>query len=217
VFLQAAAPLYVVFLERWLLGTRMVRRDIPILAAVAIGVCLLFIGSGGASATAPDPARGNVIAIGSGVCYAFLMVGLRWLASDAAAPRGTAAAATLWGNVLAFAAGLPLALPVLSSQPMDWAVIAYLGVFQIGLAYYLMTRAMRTLTALDTAVLLLIEPLLNPTFVWLLHGETPTPLAMAGGALVLVATTWRSLTTPGAGRVPPGVVPDLKSGPEVRT
>ena len=112
-FLQAAAPLYVVFLERWLLGTRMARRDFPILAAVAIGVVLLFLGSGGASATAPDPVRGNVIAIGSGVFYAFLMVGLRWLAADAAAPRGTAAAATLWGNVLAFAAALPLALPVL--------------------------------------------------------------------------------------------------------
>jgi drug/metabolite transporter (DMT)-like permease len=197
VFLQAAAPLYVVFLERWLLGTRMAHRDVPILAAVAVGVGLLFFGSGGASATAPDPARGNIIAIVSGAFYAFLMVGLRWLAADATAPQGTAAAATLWGNVLAFGAALPMALPVAASQPVDWVVIAYLGVFQIGLAYYLMTRAMRTLTALDTALLLLIEPLLNPTFVWLLHGETPTPLALAGGALVLAATTWRSLTTPG--------------------
>jgi DME family drug/metabolite transporter len=80
-------------------------------------------------------------------------------------------------------------------------------VFQIGLAYYLMTRAMRTITALDTAVLLLIEPLLNPTFVWLMHGETPTPMAMVGGALVLAATTWRSLTAPGGtGHGPPAVV-----------
>ena len=75
--------------------------------------------------------------------------------------------------------------------------------FQIALAYYLMTRAMRTITALDTAVLLLIEPLLNPTFVWLMHGEIPTPLAMTGGAMVLAATTWRSLTTPGGGHAPP--------------
>lgn len=207
VFLQAAAPLYVVFLERWLLGTRLARRDMPILTAVAFGVVLLFLGSGGASATAPDPARGNIIAIVSGVFYAFLMVGLRWLAVDATAPPGTAAAATLWGNVLAFAAALPLALPVVESRPVDWVVIAYLGVFQIGLAYYLMTRAMRTLTALDTAMLLLIEPLLNPTFVWLMHGETPTPMALIGGAVVLVATTWRSLTSPGgAGHAGPRAV-----------
>lgn len=197
VFLQAAAPLYVVFLERWLLGTRIAGRDLPILGIVGLGVALLFLGSGGAYATAPDPARGKIIAIISGVFYACLMVGLRWLAADASAPPGTAAAATLWGNVLAFVAALPLALPVVASQPVDWAVIGYLGVFQIGLAYYLMTRAMRTLTALDTALLLLIEPLLNPTFVWLMHGETPTPMALIGGALVLAATTWRSLTTPG--------------------
>jgi drug/metabolite transporter (DMT)-like permease len=210
VFLQAAAPLYVIFLERWLLGTRIAGRDIPILATVGIGVVLLFVGSGGAYATAPDPVRGNIIAIVSGVFYAFLMVGLRWLAADATAPQGTAAAATLWGNVLAFAAALPLALPVLASQPVDWAVIVYLGVFQIGLAYYLMTRAMRTLTALDTALLLLIEPLLNPTFVWLMHGETPTPLAIAGGVLVLAATTWRSLTTAGAaGQATPRAVQDV--------
>ena len=58
-------------------------------------------------------------------------------------------------------------------------------------------------------MLLLIEPLLNPTFVWLMHGETPTALAMIGGALVLAATTWRSLTTPGgAGHATPRVVQD---------
>jgi drug/metabolite transporter (DMT)-like permease len=212
VFLQAAAPLYVVLLERWLLGTRLARRDMPILVAVAAGIVMLFLGSGQAYATAPDPVSGNVIAIVSGVFYAFLMVGLRWLAADPSAPQGTAAAATLWGNVIAFAAALPLALPVMASRPVDWAVIGYLGVFQIGLAYYLMTRAMRTLTALDTALLLLIEPLLNPTFVWLMHGETPTPLALTGGALVLAATTWRSLTMPAAAgqASPPLVQPPVK-------
>ncbi len=212
VFLQAAAPLYVVGLERWLLGTRLARRDVPILGAVAVGILLLFLGSGQAYVTAPDPARGNVIAIISGVFYAFLMVGLRWLAADASAPQGTAAAATLWGNVLAFAAALPFALPVLASHPVDWAVIGYLGVFQIGLAYYLMTRAMRTMTALDTALLLLIEPLLNPTFVWLLHGETPTAMALTGGALVLGATTWRSpaMSAVAGHALPPIVQPPVK-------
>jgi len=196
VFLQAAAPLYVVGLERWLLGTRMARRDLPILALIAAGIVLLFFGSGERVATAPDPARGNVIAIASGLFYACLMVGLRWLAAGDARP-GAGSAAAVWGNVLAFGVALPMALPVVASRPVDWAVIGYLGTFQIALPYYLMIRAMRTLTALDAAVLLLLEPLLNPTFVWLVHGETPTPMALAGGALVLAATTWRSLTTPG--------------------
>jgi drug/metabolite transporter (DMT)-like permease len=196
VFLQAAAPLYVVFLERWLLGTRLARRDVPILGVIALGMVLLFAGTGERFATAPDPATGNSIAVVSGVFYAFLMVGLRWLAAGDPLP-GAAAAATLWGNALAFVLPLALALPVLRSQPVDWVVIGYLGTFQIGLAYYLISRAMRTVTALDTALLLLVEPVLNPILVWWLHGEKPAPIALAGAALVLAATTWRSLTLPG--------------------
>ena len=193
VFLQAAAPIYVVGLERWLLGTRLSARDLPILGLVAAGVALLFLGTGAGSVTAPDPARGNAIAIVSGVFYACMMVGLRWLAAGSTRP-GTAAAATLWGNALAFAVALPVALPVERSTPQDWAVIAYLGTFQIALAYYLVTRAARTVSALDMALLLLIEPVLNPLWAWWLHGERPEPLAIAGGLLVLAATAWRTLS-----------------------
>jgi drug/metabolite transporter (DMT)-like permease len=197
VFLQAAAPLYVVVLERWLLGTRPPRRDVPVLALVVIGGVLLYVGSGASVATAPDPARGNVIAIVSGVFYAGMLVGLRWLADRAARP-GAAAAAAVWGNALAFCVALPMALPVIGSTHRDWLVLGYLGIFQIGLAYYLVARAVRTVSALDVSLLLLLEPVLNPIWVWLLHGEVPGPLAIAGGALVLVATTWRTLTAPPA-------------------
>jgi drug/metabolite transporter, DME family len=201
VFLQAAAPLYVVGLERWLLGTRVSAREIPVLGLVVLGVALLYLGSGASFATAPDPARGNLIAIASGIFYAFLLVGLRWLAQRVPAP-GAAAAATLWGNFLALLIALPLALPVVGSTPTDWLVLGYLGTFQIALPYYLLTRAVRTVSALDVALLLLIEPVLNPVLVWLLHNEVPGPLAIAGGALVLAATAWRTLTTGGPGQAP---------------
>jgi len=197
VFLQAAAPLYVVLLERWLLGTRLARRDVPVLGLVVIGGVLLYLGSGASFATAPDPARGNVIAIVSGVFYAGMLVGLRWLAERTPRP-GAAAAAAVWGNGLAFVIALPMALPVVGSTQRDWLVLAYLGIFQIGLAYYLVARAVRTVSALDVSLLLLVEPVLNPIWVWLLHGEVPGPLAIVGGALVLVATSWRTLTAPPA-------------------
>lgn len=197
VFLQAAAPLYVVFLERWLLGTRLARRDVPVLGLVVIGGVLLYLGSGASFATAPDPARGNLIAIVSGVFYAGMLVGLRWLAERTPRP-GAAAAAAVWGNGLAFVIALPMALPVVGATQRDWLVLAYLGIFQIGLAYYLVARAVRTVSALDVSLLLLVEPVLNPIWVWLLHGEVPGSLAIVGGALVLVATSWRTLTAPPA-------------------
>ena len=107
-----------------------------------------------------------------------------------------AAAATAWGNGLALLIALPMALPVTGATARAWLVIGYLGTFQVGLAYYLIARAVRTVSALDTALLLLIEPVLNPIWVWWLHGEVPGPLAVAGGALVLVATAWRTLGAP---------------------
>jgi drug/metabolite transporter (DMT)-like permease len=194
VFLQAAAPIYVVFLERWLLKTRLSGRDVPVLLLVAAGIGLLFAGSGRTFATAPNPPLGNAIAIASGVFYAFLLTGLRWLAQREPAADASAAAA-LWGNGFAFAAALPMALPVHGSTATDWAVIAYLGTFQIALAYFLISRAVRTVSALDVSLLLLVEPVLNPVWVWALHGEVPGPLAIAGAALILAATAWRTLST----------------------
>ena len=48
------------------------------------------------------------------------------------------------------------------------------------------------LTALEASVLLLLEPVLNPVWSWLAHGEVPGPLALVGGALVLGATIARA-------------------------
>jgi drug/metabolite transporter (DMT)-like permease len=43
------------------------------------------------------------------------------------------------------------------------------------------------------ALLLLVEPVINPLWAWWLHGEMPQPLAIAGGGLVLAATAWRGV------------------------
>jgi drug/metabolite transporter (DMT)-like permease len=87
-----------------------------------------------------------------------------------------------------------MALPVASARAMDLLVIAYLGLFQIGLAYYCLTRAIRHVAAFETSTLLLAEPVLNPVWAWLIHGERPAAWALAGGAVILSATalhTWR--------------------------
>lgn len=66
--------------------------------------------------------------------------------------------------------------------------------FQIALAYVLVTSAISHIPALEASVILLIEPALNPVWAWLVHGEVPGVWAMAGGAIILVATTAKSWT-----------------------
>ena len=105
----------------------------------------------------------------------------------------TAASATMWGNVFGFFGCLPLALPVAGATATDWALIVYLGVFQVGLAYVFLTRGLGRLTAVEVSLLLLLEPALSPFWAWLVHGETPGLLASLGGAVILAATTVRSV------------------------
>jgi drug/metabolite transporter (DMT)-like permease len=78
-------------------------------------------------------------------------------------------------------------------RPLDLALILYLGIFQLGLAYALFARGLRDVPAVEASLLVLLEPVLNPIWTFLLAGERPGPWALAGGALILGATVWRTV------------------------
>jgi len=191
VFLQAAAPLYLVLLGPWLLKESVHARDIPFLGVVFVGLVLLFAGTVTPSSTAPNPVLGNIIGAASGVTWAIVLASVRHLTREYGVDG--AMTATFYGNVFAFLLCAPLAFPVVGATAVDWTVIAYLGCFQLALAYVLLTRGVRTLSALEASLLLLLEPALNPLWTFLVHGETPGILGSIGGALVLAATTARAI------------------------
>ncbi len=195
IFLQDTAPLYVLLLSPFLLGERFHRRDLWPAFLAAAGMALFFVGVPDASATAPRPLAGNVLAALAGVTWALTLLGLRWVGREGA---GAGAAATAAGNPLAALSALGPALPVRDLRPADVAVVLFLGVFQIGLAYALLTRGMAGgeagggVPAFEASLLLLLEPVLNPAWAFLVHGERPGGLVLLGGALVLAATAWIS-------------------------
>ena len=194
IFLQSAAPLYVLVLAPLLLHERPARSDLAAMAVIALGLGLVLRGVPPAAATAPDPALGNLLATASGVAWALTMIGLRWIGAREAAGSGggSALATVVGGNALACLLCLPLALPVGSAAPLDWAVIGYLGVFQIGLAYLFLARGIAGVPALEASMILLVEPALNPIWAWLVHGERPGVLPIVGGSLILAATVART-------------------------
>jgi drug/metabolite transporter, DME family len=159
---------------------------------VGLGLALFFVGVDRPLATAPDPVRGNLVALGSGLFWALTVCGLRWMGSGGAA-RGSAVAAVAVGNLIAFAMSLPMALPLGPHAVADWGLIGYLGVFQIAVAYLFVTAALRVIPALEASLILLIEPALNPLWAWVFQGERPGSWALAGGALILGATTLRAV------------------------
>jgi drug/metabolite transporter (DMT)-like permease len=190
IFIQSSSPIYILLLGPWLLKEKVARRDFVFLLAIAAGVALFFVGLDAPATTAPDPLAGNLSAVASGFTSGVTMIGLRWLARQ---EHVGAASAVLIGNLMAFAVAIPLALPFSSLRVQDLAVVGYLGIFQIGLAYALLTRAMARVSALETSLLLFVEPVLSPLWAFLVHGERPGALPLLGCAVILAATVLRTL------------------------
>ena len=197
IFLQSTAPIYLLLISPLLLGEGIRRRDLYFMGALALGLALFFAGFEAPQRTAPNPLLGNVLGACSAITWALTVAGLRWIARTedgvGGSPAGAAAGAALLGNVFVFVLCLPMALPVEGAAGMDWVWVAYLGLFQIGLAYVFMTSGVRRIQALEGALLLLVEPVLNAVWAWLFHGEFPGPWSRAGALLILLATVWRSL------------------------
>jgi drug/metabolite transporter (DMT)-like permease len=187
IFLQSTFPLYVLLLAPLLLRERLRRGELVFMAALAAGMGMLIAGTPAATAIAPNPAAGNVLAVLGGLTWALTILGLRWMAAGESS-LGAAIGAVAVANALACAGTLPLALPFERIAPADWAVIAYLGVFQIAGAYVLLSRGLRHVPALEASLLLLLEPVLNPVWAWAVHGEQPGAWSLAGGAVIVVAT-----------------------------
>lgn len=187
IFLQAGSPLYIVALGPWLLGERARGRDLGFLATLAVAVVVLFLGVDAPARTAPDPLLGNVLAAGSALCAALMMIGLRWLGRSRE-DAGAAPAAVVLGNVVACLVSLPFALASPAPSLRDLGVLLFLGVFQLALPYTFMVEGLRQVPALQASLLMFVEPVFSPVWAWLVHGERPGAWSLLGGAIILVAT-----------------------------
>ncbi len=189
IYLQAVAPIYILLLGHWLLHERIVGRDLGFVAGDGAGDGLLLRrGARWPPPPLPHPALGNILGAVSGITFAFLIVGLRSIGKGG----GVGAMAVVIGNIFAFLAALPMALPLGSHPFTDWIVLLYLGVFQIALSYSLLAGAITHVPAFEASLLLLLEPVLNPVWAWLMLGERPSGAGGVGAALILGAMLVRS-------------------------
>lgn len=199
IFLQSTAPLYLLLLGPMVLHEAIRKVDVAVISTVAAGAILLLLGTGGAGTTSPNPVKGNLLALAAGVTWALTLTGLRW-AGRGSERADSAAATVIAGNFIACAVCLPMAIPVENGTPANLAVVLYLGLFQVSLAYVFLTRSLREVPGLEAATLLLVEPVLNPIWTWIFEGERPAARALVGGFLIIAAafggTVWRARTSP---------------------
>jgi len=179
--LQYTAPVHVALLSTWLLQEHPTRRDWLTIFAVLGGMLLFFF-----EKMSPGNLIGNLCALFTGLTFALFIVLLR--KQRDASPAGS----VFLGNVLTALAGVPFMFDSLPS-PAGWAGLIFLGVFQLGLAYVLYTLAISHVTAMEAVLITLIEPILNPFWVFILMGEIPAWTSLAGGLVIIGAVTARQV------------------------
>ena len=181
ILLQYTAPVYVALFSPWFLGERARGNDWLSLGAILLGM-LLFFGD----QLSLDGYLGNGVALASGFCFGWLTLFLRRHREE------SAISALVLGNLLAGLIGLPF---MFQSMPdaTGWIGLLLLGVVQLGLPYVMYALALRHVRAVEGILLPMIEPVLNPLWVFLLLGETPGPLALLGGAIILGAVMVRAV------------------------
>lgn len=181
IFLQYTAPIYVLLLGVWFLRERPLLIDWITMVVIFAGMLLFF----GHDLTL-EGLYGNLAAILGGVALAVMFVATR------AQKDSHPAQIFLIGSCLGGMIGLPSLLQE-TWNLTDVAIIVYLGIFQTGLASALYSLAIRHVPALESNLILMLEPVLNPLWVFLFIGESPDSLALAGGAVVLGAIAARAI------------------------
>ena len=180
IFLQCTATFWVVPLGLIFLRERPDRRSIAGIALASLGVVAIVGFSHGGLA---GESRGIALGLGSGVAYALVMVGMRGLRD--LDPRWLSASNNLAGaltlGVWIVATGGTIAVPT----PGLTVLLIGFGVIQMAIPYALFARGLRDVGAAEAGILGLIEPVLNPIWVVLFHGEAPARATVVGGGLLL--------------------------------
>jgi len=188
IFLQYTAPLYVLAFSTFFLREVVTRVDLACVAVSFGGMALFFLGRLDAS-----DVGGNACALGSGLAFAVFLTLLR---SPRCGPK-TRPRAMVLGNGLLVAAMLAVNLGRADPAPFtpgaaDVAGLLFLGVLQIGLAYVFFGYGIARVQALEASLIGMLEPVLNPVWVFFFLGETPGWWAVAGGAVIVGAVTART-------------------------
>jgi drug/metabolite transporter (DMT)-like permease len=183
IFLQCTAPAWIALFSAAYLHERLSRWDYAAIGGVGLGM-LMFVGDGFSTGAW----LGDGLGLASGISYAWLTLALR--KQKDGHPLGS----VLVGNAATALILIPLGLWLTpaSVSPVNWFWLLIVGVFQLAIPYALFCRGIRGVTAVESSLLVMIEPVLNPLWVFVILGESPSRGALLGGALILLSVVLRS-------------------------
>jgi drug/metabolite transporter (DMT)-like permease len=198
IVLQYTAPLWVAVLAPLILKERTSGRDWIFMGLIFAGVVLFFVGE-----LSLEGLWGNLLALLNGLLFAGQAIAIRSVSQK------DPAQAVIFGSLLAFAIGLP-AWGSPFPDATGWLFLLFLGVGQMGLAYYLYSLAVPRVTSLELVLIPMLEPVICPLWVWLFLDEVPGVWALIGAAVVIVSIiTWNALKARAAPALPKDLPPPM--------
>ena len=94
----------------------------------------------------------------------------------------------LFAHIFTALIGIPVGASFTASiSTREICLILILGIFQLGIPYILYAIAAKDCSPLACSLIGMLEPLLNPVWVFLFDGESPGPFALAGAVIVITA------------------------------
>ena len=173
IVLQFTAPIFVILFSLLFWHKRPRRLDVLACAVVFGGVIFFFVDSlemGGGP--------GNLLALLSGVTYSgvFLMIAM---------PDSDGISSGFWGDVLSAVTGLPFLLVETQFTSTALISLTVLGVFQVAVAFILLTEGLKTTPPVTASLVSGIEPVLNPILVAVFYKEAVGSFALIGAAIVV--------------------------------
>ncbi len=180
IVIQYCAPVYVLLYIAFVQKKKLRPLDIAVVPITILGVSLCFIGQIGKGRLI-----GDIVAIISGMFFAAMFISSEGVSDQ------TRASGIMQGQFLTAIIGLPVLFatrPAFTTQAIVGILI--LGIFQIGLAYVLYSIAIKRAPLLTCSLLAVLEPLLNPVWVFLFAGENPGFWSLVGGVIVIAVITF---------------------------
>jgi drug/metabolite transporter, DME family len=181
IFLQYTAPIYVLVFEPLINKTEFKRINVITIFVCFIGMILFFMGE-----LSFAHIEGNIVALLSGIAFAAFLIGMRNNKHE------YQFSTIFYGNIIITLICIPMAGSFSAINTSDLMMVAFLGIFQIGIAYAIFTYGLKRVFAIEASLIGMIEPVLNPVWVLIWYGEVPSLPAIIGGIIIITAIGFRT-------------------------
>ena len=179
IVLQYTSPIFILIISALFLHQQIKKREAAVVCAAAAGILLFFLDQ-----LSPGNIAGNFLGILAGffLSIMFVLIGLAGN-NDSIRMSGI-----LFAHIFTALIGIPVGASFTASiSTREICLILILGIFQLGIPYIFYAIAAKDCSPLACSLIGMLEPLLNPVWVFLLDGEAPGPFALAGAAIVIAA------------------------------